>query len=363
MSLIRKPHLFAAAVGLLPIGGVHAQSSVTVYGLMDMGLEYANHQSAGGHVTRLTSGNLSGSRWGLRGTEDLGGGQKAVFVIESGFDPDTGNSGQGGRLFGRMAYVGLQGPWGAFTAGRQQSMIFDLGGRFDAMALAPRYSIINQDTAFVARYDNSLKYAGSFGAVNLGAIYSTGTESKTADGSEVPGHSRLGRAYGFRVDTKIGPAGLGTAYDEVNSGTLTVNPGATARRAIAAMTYQFGAVTAYAGYRWARISHGATLSGAPAGSPGSNLWWTGARWQATPALTLAVAAYYQDFKKTSRDPWLFVAMGDYALSKRTDVYLSVGYTKNKDDSNLGLGAGGGGFGSTTPGSNQAGITVGLRHKF
>ncbi|MCY1263869.1 Gram-negative porin [compost metagenome] len=122
-----KRRLTLPAVGPLAcalfIGSGHAQSatSVTLYGLVDTGIEFLNHAGANGSGSqyRISSGNVTGSRWGIRGKEGLGNDLDAVFVLESGFNSDTGMSGQGGRLFGRQAYVGLQGQWGLISlAGR-----------------------------------------------------------------------------------------------------------------------------------------------------------------------------------------------------------------------------------------------------
>ncbi|SOZ19474.1 porin [Cupriavidus taiwanensis] len=343
-----------------------AQTSVTLYGVVDAGIEFANHQNGGDHsVVRMTSGNVAGSRWGLRGMEDLGGGLKGVFVLESGYDTDTGKSAQGGRLFGRMAYVGLQGKWGSLLLGRQQTALFDVIGRYDPMLLATKYSIFTQDVAFVSRADNTIKYTGTFGGLVASAMYSFGAESGTANGSEVPGEPKLGREYGFRLSYSSGPFSVGAAYDDVNTGTVTANPDAKTRRAVLAGTYELSPVKVFAGYRWAKAYDGALLTGAIPGqaNQGSNLWWTGVTWQAGAAINLSAAAYYQDFRNTGNDPWLFVGMAKYAFSKRTDAYLSVGYTKNKGSSNLGLSTGGSGFGTTTAGTNQFGTTIGLRHIF
>lgn len=129
--------------------------------------------------------------------------------------------------------------------------------------------------------------------------------------------------------------------------------------------YSFGNAALYAGYRWAMAYDGALLPGAPTGQARqrSNLWWAGVRWQAAVPLTLSAGAYYQDFAGTNADPWLFVASADYTLSKRTDAYVTIGYTKNRDGSALGLGSANVGFGTVTAGANQFGTVVGLRHKF
>src|SRR5437868_2971195 len=103
-----------ALAALCAVPALASAQSVTLYGLVDTGIEFLNHAGAGGNtVARMP--NLSGtvpSRWGLRGTEDLGGGLKANFVLESGFGADSGSSNQGGRLFGRQAWVGLGNQWG-----------------------------------------------------------------------------------------------------------------------------------------------------------------------------------------------------------------------------------------------------------
>ncbi|XQU70534.1 porin [Cupriavidus sp. H18C1] len=103
-----------------------AAQSVTLYGVVDTGIEYVNNVGPDkDSVVRMP--NLTAtvpSRWGIRGTEDLGGGLKGLFVLESGFGPDTGNANQGGRLFGRQAWVGVSGPWGQISLGRQYTMLF-----------------------------------------------------------------------------------------------------------------------------------------------------------------------------------------------------------------------------------------------
>ncbi len=96
----------------------YAQSSVTLYGLLDAGVNYISNDRGKANWTQ-TDGVLNGNRWGLKGVEDLGGGMKAVFQLENGFD-GSGNLKQGGRLFGRQAFVGLSSDtYGMITMGRQ----------------------------------------------------------------------------------------------------------------------------------------------------------------------------------------------------------------------------------------------------
>ena len=113
---MKKSLLALAALGTFA-GVAHAQSSVTLYGIVDAGFAYNNN--SGGHKLYETSaGNLQGDRWGLRGTEDLGGGLKALFVLENGFNAFSGKLGQGGDEFGRQAYVGLSSQFGTVTLGQ-----------------------------------------------------------------------------------------------------------------------------------------------------------------------------------------------------------------------------------------------------
>jgi predicted porin len=393
-SVDMKMKLFAAAVAALAAGGAYAQSSVTLYGVVDAGVEYQNHapnvgtQTGSHDVVRLTSGNMSGSRWGLRGVEDLGGGLKGVFVLESGFSVDTGNSGQNGRLFGRQAFVGVQSQFGTLTLGRHQTPFYDFGLAFDPMAISTNYSITNQGVEFQSRADNSIKYTGTFGGLTGSLLYSTGANTvagtQTANqyggfGGEVPGSYKTGREYSASLIYNGGPFSIGAVFDETNQGQnpyTTTLGSAKIQRASVAGSYAFGPAKVFAGYRYAHALQGAVLPGAvlagqTAAQPGvnvSNLYWLGAGYQLTPALSLTGAAYYQDFRNTKADPWSFVVSTDYAFSKRTDAYFNVAYTKNKDGSTLGVassssGAGGSGFGTTQGSYNQFGAVVGVRHKF
>src|SRR4051812_3304474 len=111
---MRKALVLFGVMGAVS-GPVYAQSSVTLYGVIDTGVEFVSHASAAGnYVVRMPG--ISGeypSRWGIQGKEDLGGGLTAIFTLENGFNVRGGDLGQGGRLFGRQAWVGVQSKWGA----------------------------------------------------------------------------------------------------------------------------------------------------------------------------------------------------------------------------------------------------------
>ncbi|GAB7522798.1 hypothetical protein PBS_17820 [Paraburkholderia sp. 2C] len=117
---------FIACSGMFAAQIAHAQSSVTLYGLLDAGLQYTNNVGSGGSLFRQTSGNINGSRFGMRGNEDLGGGLGAIFVLEGGFNINNGKSAQDGRLFGRQAFVGLSSKeYGTVSLGRQYDALTD----------------------------------------------------------------------------------------------------------------------------------------------------------------------------------------------------------------------------------------------
>ncbi|MDQ0143222.1 putative porin [Cupriavidus necator] len=336
---------------------------MTLFGIADAGIEFNNNAGRNGDsLVRLVSGNQSGSRWGLRGVEDLGRGLKAVFLLESGFDIDTGNSAQSGRLFGRNAYVGLDSQYGSLLLGRQQTAIREFGNIYDPNAIADRYSILSIAPEFGTRADNAVKYVAKYGKLTGQAFYSF-----QANGSEVAGSNVFGRNFGAFVNYASGPLALGLAYDDAHVGTPP-NQAPVLRRISVAGTYVVGNAKVYAGYRLAKAYDGAVLPGAQAADVGSNLYWLGLAYKVTPAFSLTGAAYYQDFRQTGSDPWQFVLTGDYAFSKRTDLYTSVSYALNRESSTLGVNGYNSGSGTSAvfnvqPGKDQVGAVMGVRHRF
>lgn len=172
------------AAGLLAAAPLLATAqSVTMYGVVDTGVEFVNNVGAAGNsVVRMNT--LTGtvpSRWGLRGTEDLGNGLKSVFVLEGGFAPDSGNANQGGRLFGRQALVGLQSnQWGQISFGRQYTMLF--WATLDPDILGPNAFGSGSLDSYLpnTRADNAIAYKGTFGGLTLGATYSFGRDGTNA---------------------------------------------------------------------------------------------------------------------------------------------------------------------------------------
>ena len=362
----------AAAGASLACGAAHAQSRVTLYGIADVGIERINNTSAGGAQTREVSGNLSGSRWGLKGVEDLGGGMKAIFQLENGFNINDGTTAQStkglgtnatttARLFGRQAWVGLSYKGQQLTFGRQNSLLYEQAVGFDPMGASSRYSVLSLDYAMAGRIDNSAKYTGVFGPLTAQAMYSTRYD--TGYGAEVPGAQITGRFFSGALTFAQGPFAASLSYEQRNSNTVATDTG-TERRATAAASYVIGPVKGFAGYRYLRASNVflpanpiAVANGSQASA--ANLYWAGAQYNVTPAFIVTATGYYQDVHSTGADPWLAVLCADYFLSKRTDLYATAGFAHNKDKSALGVN----GYGTVAPGYNQTGITIGMRQKF
>jgi predicted porin len=171
-----------------------------------MGVEHITRvaPAPGGNATRVISGGLGASRLGFRGTEDIGGGVKAFFVLESGFSMDTGALQQGGRMFGRMAYVGVQNNLGSLSLGRHRNAIFDVAVPFDPMTYN-LYSIFSMDPVVAGRVDNSIRFTTQLGPVNVSAQHSFGYDALIANGSEVAGNPKVGRESGVSASYTSGP--------------------------------------------------------------------------------------------------------------------------------------------------------------
>lgn len=366
-----------AAVPALLVGGLsQAQTSVTVYGVVDTNIEYVNNMSAvvpsaangftvgpGKNVARMLSGGLSGSRWGLRGTEDLGGGLKAVFALESGFGSDDGKMQQGGRLFGRQAFVGLDhASFGKVTFGRQYTSLFDGLTNFSPTGFSLQYEPLILETGVNFRSDNVAKYTGQFGPVTAIAHWTFGNGA--AGAGEVPGQFRRDSGYGASLAYLGGPFGVSVNYDQYNP-TLTAAGGTgTVKKAAVAASYALGGVgKIVGGYRWGR-----STSATDATILRDNFYWIGGNYQATSALLLTLAYYYDDAKEflgnNIKNPWQVSFIADYSLSKRTDLYLTTAYSKNAGlnfDSSAISFANGYFLGSDK--NNMFGVALGIRHKF
>jgi predicted porin len=188
---------FVVALGIWH--SAFAESNTTIYGVADAGIVYDNGNSAGS-TTSLKSGNESGSRLGFKGAEDLGDDMKAVFVLEQGYLINTGVSDQGGRLFGRQAYVGLGSDLGTVTLGRQYSPIYLAYGAIDPFGNASAGDIntlFGADDNFIGnhkRMDNSIIYNTPQNSTRFNATVAYEFGGQAGDSSA---QSQVGLSVGY----------------------------------------------------------------------------------------------------------------------------------------------------------------------
>ncbi|AEI82492.1 hypothetical protein CNE_BB1p10840 (plasmid) [Cupriavidus necator N-1] len=368
-----------------------AQSSVTLYGVIDANVEYVNHAGVvptaangfnpgpGNDAYRLTSGGLSGSRWGLRGNEDLGSGIKAIFVLESGFGLDTGLSQQSGRLFGRQAFVGVQSDrFGQVSLGRQYTSMFEALANFSPTAYATQYEPVVMQSGPNYREDNTIKYTGKFGGLTALAHWSFGAgvalpasvgfPIPIGGNGEVPGQFRRDTAYGGALAYTFGPFAATAGYDQWNP-TIGTGTGII-KKAVVGASYAFGPAKIMGGYRWGQNKNAADVL-----IQRDDFYWIGANYQVTPALALTLEYNYDDLKNlygntSVANPWQISFVADYSLSKRTDVYLTTAYAKNAGlmleslatfyANSLSLGNS---YVLGNGQSNMFGVALGVRHRF
>ena len=342
--------------------------SVTIYGVIDAAVEHVTNVGASGSgLNRMPSltGSLP-SRLGLRASDDLGDGLRAVVTLEQGFTSDMGTLSQGGRSFGRQAFVGLTGPWGAVTFGRQYTMLF--WALLDADVLGPNIHGSGSFDAYIpnARADNSFAYRGAFAGVTVGATFSLGRDAVNAGspaGTNCPGEQtadeKACREWSGLVKYDSAPWGAALAIDEIRGG-----PGAFSGLTSSAMKDKRLSVNGYVNLGALKIAGGLLRrdNDANALAPRSDLWYIGSVYPLTPVLTIDAELFKFKLKSGSNDATLFAARATYLLSRRTVLYASLGHIANDAASTLSVSAGAAGS-SPLPGAGQTGVAAGVRHSF
>ncbi|WP_296224745.1 porin [Ralstonia sp. UBA689] len=379
-----KKSAILVAVGTLFAGAAYAQSSVTLYGIVDASIHYTTNNDAAGHsLLQLDNGAVSNSRWGLKGSEDLGGGNKALFVLESGFDPDTGR-GNGGALFNRQSFVGLSNSsMGTVTLGRQYNFGFTMGGNFDPLGVG---NYLENSWVYYGvtglRESNMLKYEGKWNGLYVGAGYGFG---------EKAGSAADNRYMGGAVSYEFGPALIGAFYQQQQDSTAAGNKqkvwGVGGNYTVGPAKLFLGYIDSSDNTGCVNVGNGATgcagdhstfglnlynIASGPGTVPGATkrrdrIGLGGVTYQVTPALALTGAFYYDSIKNAALDSgndgkrYTGVLLAEYSLSKRTQVYGTVAYDKVKDAAVPEVPGGTStGAGAKT---NQVGASVGIRHIF
>lgn len=391
-----KKSLLALA-GLASVAVAHAQSSVTLYGLIDDGVNYQSN-AGGKRLYNIAAGELNGSRWGLRGNEDLGGGLSAVFLLENGFDENSGKLGQGGLEFGRQAYVGIASSAGTVTLGRQYDSIVDYVNPFAvANTWGGTYLAHPGDVdqlAHTNRTNNSLKYKSKdIYGFTFGGLYSLGG---------VAGDYSRNQIFSIGADYSHGPFSAGVGYLNVRdpnvsfwgdtgapSATTKGIPGAnfagspittgfasahTSQVIAAGTNYRFGKFLVGGNYSNTKFMALGNTSAGPAptgGIRGTATFNTGElnlTYQATAALGLNASYSYT---KTSGVSGFTGAKyqeaaldADYFLSKTTVLYILGVYQKASGTGSTGQEAVASIYTLTPSSTNhQAVVRVGIEKKF
>ena len=398
MRLFVKKNIALAALALCATGAAMAQaantSKVELWGIVDVAVRHTNNEGAAKTgLTKMIGGGMSQSRWGINVEEDLGGGSKALAFLENRFDADAGNSAIGAPFF-QLSYVGLQGPYGRLTAGRQWNVLFDLvTSTYASFPYSPYMEAFKPEIGMSmgSRSNNMLKYTAEYGPFRgslqysmdegntvdaLGATAAAAGAFKTAGGYLRYSANGISAGAGYLNTTlpggtKVDAWTVGTSY---RSGPLYVNLGyAVNERKGGAYALNTGSIvdSGVLGAFWSGSSNGGFLPGAPATGATNianlrdhankrDMFKVGIGYQITPAINLG--GHYYNAKQSGSASGAFngrahfyVAVVDYAFSKRTDAYFGVDRTRVTGGTGMSLGANGA--------RTRTGITVGLRHRF
>lgn len=349
--------IVAGAAGLMFAGMVRAQSSVTLYGLVDGGLLYtsktlnsATGQNAGKQFSMIDSG-LSPSQFGIEGTEDLGDGLKAKFKLESGFSVATGAyNDSNGNQFGRQAWVALDGKFGEVKAGLQFSpfflAVYDSDPRDASLFGSGAVTYIDNVLGTGIFNPNAVSYttprlAGFEGSV----MYALGGEA---------GNFQAGRQYSASLKYDNGSLMVNAAVYDGNSGGTGQTPIPTTEefegRTLGA-SYKFGKLTAKASFANYKV----------AGSFNSNVYGGGLDYLALPDLDFNGGVWVTSDRNHTANHSLMAALGtQYFLSKRTTAYAQVGVVNNHGAMDTGLSVNGALYGVQ---GTTTGVDIGIRHTF
>lgn len=379
--------IIALAIAGLASSAAFAQTNVTIYGSVDAGYAYrfdAENRlpaNAGNSNTRssVDTGQSAGNRLGFKGTEDLGNGLKAVFLLEQGFsfDGSAGANAQGGRTFGRQAYVGLAGGFGTAIAGRLYTPFFSLWSSADPFAAGTVGQARNVWSSGAGvdglldpvRVDNAVAYVSpNFGGFDVTLAYSNGTgigDAVTAENAN--NNARNNTVYAVLAKYAAGPVNVGLNVHRIAAGSGIAN--ATAKNVdnyTLAGTFDAKVVKLHALATYNIVDS----SAARADFTGSN-YMLGLSVPVGKA-TIKTSVNYSDFNGEANNALKGTAVqyalgADYALSKRTNVYTAYSLLdSNSARATTVMGvndAQGNGGVAATGNPFQQGFQIGVRHQF
>lgn len=370
-----KKALLAAA--LMSAGVIaHAQSSVTLFGRLDAGIEYMSgipSTTGGGSTSRvkLESGDWGTSLWGLKGTEDLGGGLSAVFHLEGSFSTATGALGSSGTIWNRYALVGLSdNQIGTFTLGRELTLDGEDLWAYDPFGQSSWSSAsLVRGRNWQASSNNINFDSQTFGGFAARVQYSLGNTQNFNDGATGNGGqlNNEGRSDAVELKYTNSYAQLRAVYDEVRNvngglGDGTNGVWGSSREYMAGGNFIIGPVTLNAMYDGLRSSG---LTGVAAGIPTTATQeYGGVTWHATPAAALIAAVYHVNANNGAGNATMYTIGGSYNISKRTLFDIQVASVRNSNNADFSLEANlPGNADNPLPGHSQTGVYAGIQHSF
>ena len=406
-----KTTLLAGLVAACFSAAASAQSNVTIYGIVDAGVQVSSFGN--GTQTNLASGIADGSRLGFKGIEDLGNGYKAIFNLEMRLEMDTGALGTGylaipsgnipltdglpaavaarlgptilgqringnNAIFDRQAFVGLATPFGTFLLGRQYTPGYEVAYKMDTFEAGTGGTLLTSlftgtggflTPAAAARANQTLQYRLPL-SNGLGAAVMVGASGAGATTGSL-GYSK--RFWGTNLTYKANGFDVGAAYntetDQNGNKSLTTTT--------VGGSYVMGDAKLFAGIHMMKNDHSAlvplltpVIGAAMAATVGENakmdgnIYTSGIQYRVGAGRIMGVVGYNDDKKATNSDATL-VALGyDHDLSKRTDLYVTLSRIANKNASQRTPGAAGyySGY-SSAPGNSANTLQLGMRHRF
>src|SRR5450830_1926687 len=372
-----------------------ASSSVVIYGIINPSITYtdkvanattANPTGTGARLSEDTA-VAQGSRIGFKGVEDLGGGLRALFTLENGFNADTGAMAQGGLLFGRTLVIGLSGDSGTVLFGRQKDYIDDLAGfngALDFGSLVNNIHALNLDRTQGSRVNNSVRYNSPvMGGVVLSGLYGFGEQAGSVGagqsfgvgGSYTNGGFAAGTAY-FQNKLTANNTFTGSSDSGIAPGAITGSAANVALKTwIVGASYRLGDVKLYGAFSQVKqplaVAAGTVMSSFTSTTGGAftfggvnnskvSIVDLGINYDGTATTQLLgnVVSTRSKFVGAGDGTATQLSLGvDYFLSKRTDVYLFFANIRASGMYNPGLYSAPGGS------NTQNALITGIRHKF
>jgi predicted porin len=349
-----KVKVLVLSVISLAASAAYAQSSVTVYGTIDNGIQYETG-GAKGNVFSAESGDFAESRFGLLGKEDLGAGTRAIFQLEAGLNTMTGQT-QNGSFFGRNATVGLANDsYGTLKVGDMGALEMSVYGYYVDPQLYQRYALATLVRGRNwAQAGNAVEYTSpTFGGLSFKGQYDLTNSTHWNSGDSGPnqlGALNQGRSDGLMATYEKGDIYWQAIYDEVRDdrGNFS-NVYMASRSILTGGTYTVGPFKFYVGYQHLSAPDASeygyftypgttptTLPGGASLPTAVDQEWLGAVWNATPAFKLTAAVYHANANNGNGNATLYTLTSSYALSKRTLLVSELGYIHNSSTSNIGL---------------------------